>query len=217
MAGRGSPQPKRGLPDARTGTDAPPSVKHDLAERDRAARADDQVADDRDGEARTADTAANARDLAAMQRDFDADIEMVGQPLTTTARRAQRDREAAALDRASAVDDRGRARRDRKIGKHGRVRASGDRDAAMEGVAYLRRLLNEAEDNAEDMLVIGQAQGTLMQHGGVGAAEALIAVAARAAKNQNSLKYAALDIVGEDSHEPGPRQRTHEVEPADSV
>jgi hypothetical protein len=201
MAGRGSPQPKRGLPDARTGTDAPPSVEDDLSERDRAARADDQVADDRDGEARTADTAANARDLAAMQRDFDADIEMVGQPLTTAARRAQRDREAAALDRAGAVDDRGRARLDRKTGKHGRNRASGDRTAAMEGVACLRQLLNDAEDNAEDMLIVGQAQGKLMQDEGVGAAEALIAVAARAAKDHKSLRSAALDIVAEDSRE----------------
>jgi hypothetical protein len=201
MAEDGSSRPRRALPDARTGTNPARSVEDDLAQRDRAAKADDQVADARDAEARTADTAANARDLDAMQRDFDADIEMVGQPLTTPARHAQRDREAAALDRASAVDDRGRARRDRKIGKHGRNRASGDRTAAMDGVTYLRRLLNVAEGNAEDMLIIGQAQGKVMQDEGIGAAEALIAVAARAAKDRNSLKHAALDIIAEDSHE----------------
>jgi hypothetical protein len=191
-------QPKRRLSAVPPAPDASRGVEDELAQRDHAAEVDDDVADDRDVEAGIADTAANARDRAAMERDFDADMEMVGQPLTTPARRAQRDREAAAADRGAAVDDRGRARRDRKTAQQGRKRASGDRTAAMEGVVYLRGLLDEAEDNAEDMLLIGQAQGKLMREGAVSAGEALLAVATRAAREQKNLKYAALDIVNEE-------------------
>ena len=84
-------------------------------------------------------------------------------------------------------------------GKEARIRASGDRIAAMEGVAYLRDLLDEAEDNAEDLLVVGRAQGMLMQQHDFGAAEALLAVAMRAARTHKDLKSAALDIVTQDS------------------
>jgi hypothetical protein len=179
-------------------TEVPHRVEHDLAQRDRAARVDDQLADAYDVEARFADAAASARDLAASERDVDAETEMSVGPLTTSDYRGRRDREAAARDRTCAVDDRARARRDRKTAKQGRNRASGDRSVAAEGVAYLRDLLDEAEDHAEDMLVVGQAQGKLMQQQGVGAAEALIAVAARAARDHLALKHAALSIVTDD-------------------
>jgi hypothetical protein len=57
------------------------------------------------------------------------------------------------------------------------------------------------------MLIVGQAQGKVMQEEGVGAAEALIAVGASAAKDHKTLKYAALDMVAEDSRE-GPSSST---------
>jgi hypothetical protein len=179
-------------------TEVPHRVEHDLARRDRAARVDDERADAYDVEARFADAAAGARDLAAVERDVDAETEMSVGPLTTSDYRGRRDREAAARDRTCAVDDRARARRDRTTAKQGRNRASGDRSVAAEGVSYLRDLLDEAEDNAEDMLVVGQAQGKLMQQRGFGAAEALIAVAARAAQDHLALKHAALSIVTDD-------------------
>jgi hypothetical protein len=101
----------------------------------------------------------NARDLAAMQRDADADKQMIGEPLTAVARRAQRDREAA----------------------------------------YLRDLLDEAEDSAEDLLMVGRAQGMLMQQHDVGSAEALLTVAMRAARERKNVQSAALGIVTADS------------------
>ena len=199
MAQDDSAGPGPALPDEQRASEPERSVEADLAQRNRAAELDDQAADDRDTEAEVADTAANARDFAAMRRDVDADREMVGEPLTTSARRAQRDREAAALDRTSAADDRGRSREDRKAAKEGRTRASGDRAAAMEGVAYLRDLLDEADANADDMLVVGRAQGMLMLQNDIDAGEALLAVAMRAARERKNLQSAALEIVDEDS------------------
>ena len=191
--------PSSELPSARPTSEPPGRIEVDLARRNRAAKLDDRAADGRDAEARAADAAANARDLAAMQREVDANREMAGEPWTAAAGRAERDREAAAVDRIHAADDRSRAQRDRNSARQGRNRASDDRAAATEGVAYLRDLLDEAEANAEDLLVVGRAQGMLMQHHDVGAAEALIAVAERAVRERKNLQSAALDIVKQDS------------------
>jgi hypothetical protein len=189
----------RKWPDAQPTWEPPDSIEVDLARRSRAARADNRAADRRDTEARVADLAANARDLAAMQRDADANKQMIGEPFTAAAHRAQRDREAAAADRISAADDRSRAQWDRKTAKDGRIRAADDRVAAMEDVAYLRDLLDEAEDNAEDLLVIGRAQGMLMKQHDVGSVEALLTVAMRAARDHKNLQSATLHIVSPDS------------------
>jgi hypothetical protein len=103
----------------------------------------------------------------------------------------------AARDREKAVDDRGRARRDRKTSKQGRERASGDRDAAWDAVVRLRELLSEAEDNAEDMLLIGQAQGLIMKAREVSPAQALLELCARANRDESSLGEASRSIVAE--------------------
>jgi hypothetical protein len=187
------------VPAERPTWELPRSIEVDLAQRNRAATVDDRAADGRDAEATAADAAANARDLAAMQRDVDAGREMLGEPWTSAAHRAERGREAAAVDRIHAADDRSRSRGDRTTARHGRNRASDDRTAAMEGVAYLCDLLDEAEANAEDLLVVGRAQGVLMQHHDVGAAQALIAVAERAVRERKNLQSAALDIVKQNS------------------
>jgi len=186
------------LPDG-PGLPGPQRVTQDHAQRNRIARMDDKQADAYDVEARFADAAANARDLAATERDVEAEAEMFIGQTTTSAYRGRRDRDAAARDRTAAVEDRARAQRDRKAGKHGRRRASGDRIAAMEGVAYLRDLLDEVEDDAEDMLVVGRAQGMLMQEHDYSAAEALLAVAMRAARKHTNLKHAALDVSNDSS------------------
>jgi hypothetical protein len=198
MAQDVSEAPSRELPVERPTWEPPRRIEVDLARRHRAATVDDRAADARDAEAATADAAANVRDLAALQRDVDANMEMSLEPWTAAARRAERDREAAAVDRIHAADHRSRAQRDRTAAKQGRRRASDDRTAAMEGVAYLRDLLDEAEADAEDLLVVGRAQGMLMQHHDVGAAESLLEVAMRAARNRKNLQSAALDIITED-------------------
>jgi hypothetical protein len=174
-------------------TSAPASPDaDDLAQRDRAASIDDEVADARDAAAMLADTAASARDVAAMERDFEADIEMTRGPMTTAAVRAQRDREAAARDRNQAVDDRSRARQDRKTASQQRSRAADDRNAAAESVVYLGARVDEAENSAADMSIVGQAQGKIMQEEGLNANEALVALALRNARQRQPPSPAAL-------------------------
>jgi len=182
--------------------DRPPNasardIEDDLADRDQAASADDRAADARDDEAIGGDSAASARDQAAEQRDAEAAEEMADAPPAAVRERAQHDRDQAARDRDEAVDDRGRARRDRRTAKSGRARASDDRSAAADAVAHLRQLLDRVEDNSEDMLLIGQAQGKLMSARGLNPGEALLEVFTRAAHDGTELGPAALHIVEE--------------------
>jgi hypothetical protein len=177
----------------------PPSVEDDLADRERTAGADDQRADERDDEARGSDSAAADRDRDAERRDLEADEQMTDVPPTAIRKRARYDRAEAARDRDSAGDDRGRASQDRTVAKSGRARASDDRSAAAATVAYLRDMLNRAEDNAEDMLLIGQAQGKLMAAEDLDPGQALLEVFTRAARDGTELGPAALRIVEERS------------------
>jgi hypothetical protein len=199
---------RRRVRDGRTAREQQPP-EEDLADRDRAAQHDDSVADARDDSAKGADREANSRDRAADERDATADrrdVE-VGGPGASTAspdlspdrRQARRDRESAARDRELAVDDRGRARRDRKTAKQGRERASDDRGAAWDAVTRLRELLSEAEDNAADMLLIGQAQGVIMEGRDLGPTEALLELCARAHRDECSLGEASRSIVADGS------------------
>ena len=186
--------------------DGPPDQEQDLGDRGLQAEREDVVADTRDDQAKVADRSADARDRAAEERDATADHQdaRVGESVTTpespaVRHRAREDRREAAHDREKAVDDRGRARRDRKTAKHGRDRASEDRGAAWDTVIRLRELLSEAEDNAEDMLLVGQAQGLIMKAREVGAAEALLELCARAIRDQSGLGEASRSIVAESS------------------
>jgi AmiR/NasT family two-component response regulator len=174
----------------------------DLVVRHEAADTDDAIADVRDDQASLDDQAAAVRDRAAEARDDRAarrdatahDARSVP-AFTADRRQARSDREEAAADRAEAVDDRGRARRDRKTARQGRQRASEDRNAATTTVAGLKMLLARAEENSEDMLLIGQAQGMLMDRRGLGASEALLEVCAQAGRDHSELREAAATLM----------------------
>jgi hypothetical protein len=175
------------------------SVEDDLLDREQRAGADDEHADERDDEARGGDTDAAARDRDAERRDVEADEQMTDAPPAAVRQRARYDRAEAARDRGSAVGDRGRARHDRITAKSGRARAADDRSAAFAAVGKMRELLDRAEDNAEDMLLIGQAQGKLMAAEGLDPGQALLEVFSRAARDGTELAPAALRIVEERS------------------
>ena len=187
-----------------------------LAQRDREAHRQDEVADVRDDKATAADQDADARDRSADQRDAEAAALDGAHSLTpafvsvpSERRRARRAREDAAYDRQLAVDDRSRARRDRKAAKRNRDRASEDRGGAWEALAALRLLLNTAEDDAEDMLLIGRAQGIIMNERGLPPTEALLELCAQSSRNATSLAGAALQIVEDDSPRlPSPRDES---------
>jgi hypothetical protein len=174
-----------------------------LAQRDREAHQGDEVADVRDVEARAADHDADIRDRSAERRDAAAAARDADEWSATNQhpagsgerRRARKDREDAAHDREQAVDDRSRARRDRKTSKQNRERASGDRGAAWEALAALRLLVSDAEENAEDMLLIGRAQGIIMQERGLPPTQALLELCMQASQNDKSLAGASHDIV----------------------
>jgi hypothetical protein len=174
-----------------------------LAGRDREAHRQDEASDARDDRATAADQAADARDRSADRRDaeaaaLDAGVWAArnGHPADSSElHRALRAREDAAYDRELAVDDRGRARRDRKTSKQDRERASQDRGAAWEALAALRLMLNDAEDGAEDMLLIGRAQGIIMQERGLPPTQALLELCVQASQNDKTLAAASHDIV----------------------
>lgn len=176
-----------------------------LATRDREAKRQDDVAEGRDDAAKVADRDADARDRAAEHRDAEADARDADASTTTGAslgdrRRTLRAREDAAYDRELSADDRGRARRDRQVSQRGRERASGDRSAAWEAVAAIRLMLSDAEDDdIEDALLIGRAQGIIMQERGLPPTEALLELCAQSARNATSLAGGALHIVGDTS------------------
>ncbi len=105
------------------------------------------------------------------------------------------DREDAAQDRASAVDDRGRASRDRKNAHWDRERAARDRASASEGLGNLRGLLDRAEENPDDMLLIGQAQARLMDERGMVAADAILELLTQAGREKVELRVVAERVV----------------------
>ena len=170
--------------------------------RDQAAEADDAAADVRDQLAKSDETAANERDRDAEVRDEVADRRdqaaadplVPNPPAAVVRRRAAEDRQDSAADRDGAVGDRSHARRHRKISRADRERAAGDRSAARDDVTKLKALLVEAEDNTEDMLLIGQAQGILMAERGLDSTAALLELCAQATHSQIELGDAARNI-----------------------
>lgn len=164
-------------------------------DRERVAEADDQAADERDDQAEAADQSASIRDRVADKRDAESVAVIADAPPETVRRRAAEDREAAADDRSSALDDRFESHIARKRSKSERDRAADDRDAARSTLAYVRDLVDQAEDKADDTLLIGQAQGQLMKAQGVGAAEALLEVFKEAARTNRDLAGAARQVV----------------------
>jgi hypothetical protein len=171
-----------------------------LAQRDRDAHQQDDVAAVRDREAKAADHDADIRDRSAERRDAaaaarDADTLNATSATPAVRRRARKDREDAAHDRELAVDDRSRARRDRKTSQLNRERASGDRGAAWEALAALRLMVTDAEDNAEDMLLIGRAQGIIMQERGLPPTQALLELCMQASQKETTLAGASHNIV----------------------
>jgi hypothetical protein len=180
-----------------------------LAELHRAAHGRDIAADVRDDQAKVADRDADARDLVAQRRDDRAARReavhrdsAVPASRVADSRSALRDREASAGDRISALEDRARARQSRKASRDDRQRAAGDRGAAVDATVIYRKLVEQAEDNAEDMLLIGQAQGILMASHNISAAQALLAVYTRANRDGAGVSEAAQSII-EDRGDPG--------------
>lgn len=173
-----------------------------LSKRDREAHRQEEVSDVRDEVAKVADRDADARDRLAEQRDAEAVARDANGSIATPAsaderRRALRAREEAAYDREQSVDDRVRARRDRKVSQQGRERAVGDRSAAWEAIAAIRVLVSDAEIDAEDMLLIGRAQGIIMHERGLPPTEALLELCVQARQNETSLAGASHAIVAD--------------------
>lgn len=175
-----------------------------MAARARRAEADDAAADSRDEQASADDEAAADRDRAAGVRDDrtarrgrDAHDEGMARGYSLDRRPAARDRKASADDREAGADDRDRSRRDRHGARHERERASDDRDAAADVVAGHDALLSRAEDNADDMLLVGQAQGVLMKARDLNAAEALLELFTRASSDRTELRDAAQKVIDE--------------------
>ena len=170
--------------------------------RDHAAETDDAAAEVRDQQAQVDETAANERDrdaeirdAVAADRDQAAADPMVPHPPAAMVRRqAAEDRQGAAADRASAIGDRGRASSQRKLSRADRERAAGDRAAATDAITGLKALLVRAEGNAEDMMLIGQAQGVLMEKRGLDHAAALLELCAEATRGHVELGDAARNI-----------------------
>ena len=160
------------------------------------------AADARDDQAQAADREAATRDVAASDRDIVADTNDArdsrsGEMLSVERVRARGDREHSAQGRDSAAGDRSRARRNRKMSGSDRGRSADGRNAAERAMFWFREQLDRAEDNAEYMLLIGQAQGQVMQAQDVGAYEALMAVFTRAARDDVELSAAAQRLIGE--------------------
>jgi hypothetical protein len=165
-----------------------------LSERSEAAKAADMVAQIRDHLAREDDAAANARDATATIRDDEAvhrEQSDAGHPATGELL------ESAASDRTGSVKDRGRARHDREAAHEDRKRASDDRDAATAALAGHDKEYDRLEMHADDMLLVGQAQGVLMQARGIGAAEALLEIFTRASDDNTGLRVAAQNIISD--------------------
>jgi len=95
----------------------------------------------------------------------------------------------------SSVSDRLRARHDREAALKDRERASEDRDVATAALAGHDKEYDRLESHADDMLLVGQAQGVLMQTRGINAAEALLAIFTRASNDNTGLRIAAQGIV----------------------
>jgi hypothetical protein len=147
------------------------------------------------------DIAANCRDLAAEDRDHTAEVRdhnagvrdprVASQPDPEgTRRKAARDRHAAARDRAAADDDRQHARTDRDASRS-------DLSAAQQVEIHLREALNKTDDLAESILLLGQAQGLLMDVLDADATEALVELEQRAARAGIGLQEAARQIIAE--------------------
>lgn len=179
-----------------------------LAERALRAEDDDVAAELRDRLAHMDDAAAKARDGVAATRDDEAAVRertayesALRRGVSTDPRPGSGDRLAAASDRTSAMKDRGRSRHDRKAAQQDRTRAAADRGAATAAAARLEEIMMEAEAKADDatenMLIIGQAQGRLMQARGITAAEALLELFRRASDERTELRVAAHSIVAE--------------------
>jgi hypothetical protein len=62
-------------------------------------------------------------------------------------------------------------------------------------LAYLRSLSSLAEESAENMLVIGQAQGAIMEAHGMTAAEAMVEIFAHAVRDETELASAARRLL----------------------
>ena len=151
-------------------------------------------ADRRDLTADVRDRYAEVRDHNADVRDHNAEVRdhrVAAQPDPEgTRRKAARDRQAAARDRAAADDDRQQARTDRDASRW-------DRSMAQEVEAHLLEALNDTDDLAESILLLGQAQGLLMDALDGDATEALIELEQRAARAGIGLQEAARQIIAE--------------------
>jgi hypothetical protein len=167
--------------------------------------AEERLPDPRDGDAARRDLAAEVRDRNADARDHNAEVRdrrVAGSPDPRGVRRwAANDRKAAADDRTASQADRHHAREDRDVARWDLSLA---RKVAEE---HLLEVLNDTDDVAESILLIGQAQGILMNTRDVDAVDALAALEDRATREEEGLQDAARQIIAE-SRRTAPRQPT---------
>jgi hypothetical protein len=153
-----------------------------------------RLSDLRDTDANRRDLVAEVRDRYAEIRDHNAQVrddKLSGEPDPEGGRRrSAKDRKAAADDREAADADRQLAHVDRKVSRS-------DRTVARQREAQLLQALNDAADLAGSTMLIGQAQGRLVQALDTDPLSALIELGDRAARQQVGLQEAARQVLAE--------------------
>lgn len=158
----------------------------------------DKLADDRDTLAALHDDRAGARDRSGLRRDVagstrDRRARAIAQdmdPAVADRSVAGEDRDLAAGDRSDSFDDRARSRQERE-------RAAGDRERAGQEAAQQQDHLDGLRTALESRLVIGRAEGILMERHGI-SCESAFAVLARFSQESNrKLRDVAAELVAE--------------------
>jgi hypothetical protein len=153
-----------------------------------------RLSDLRDTDANRRDLNAEVRDRYAEVRDHNAEVrddKLSGEPDPRgSRRRAAKDRAAAADDREASGDDRQHARGDREVSRW-------DRSVARQREEQLLQALRDTDDLAESTLLIGQAQGMLMEALHADPLEALIELGDRASQDHLDLQEAARRLIAE--------------------
>jgi AmiR/NasT family two-component response regulator len=83
------------------------------------------------------------------------------------------------------------------MSKQSRARASDDRRAARNAIADVRELLEDAESNVEDMMLVGRAQGLIMSEQHLPPTAALLQLCAEASRHETSLGEVSRSVVGQ--------------------
>lgn len=167
------------------------AAEHDklAADRDTVAGLHDDraVARDRDGLRR--DVSGSGRDRRARAVDQDRDPAFADRAV------AGQDRDHAAGDRSDSFDDRARSRKAREEAASDRERAADDRDRAAQEAAKQQHHLDGLRTALDSRLIIGRAEGILMQRHNI-SCESAFAVLARFSQESNrKLRDVAAELV----------------------